>query len=272
MPKGRGLTKKKGLPPVNPGPKKCSPLAKSKKAGRTCLPPDVQARLKKSKSCKADDGRCMITSSDLNEKEKKSLITAYFRPKQPDTWKADPHTWLNSDDIEAVMKQYEAAYTHFKFLGVVPIDFSAKDPYDKTTEKCMNEEFCKVDLKSDRASGKTVIGAIYNLDPHFKGGSHWVGLVIDLRVNKVCYFDSYGIKPPQQIARYMRYLTLQEPKLILESNGHRFQRSDTECGMYSMYFIICMIEGVNFSKFCKNPIPDKWMYEFRKVLFDESAH
>lgn len=270
MPKGRH-TRKRGIPPLIPGPKKCSPLSLSKKADKSCLPPDVKGRLKKS-NCKADDGRCMVTSSDISEKEKKELLAAYFRPKMPDEWKAKPHTWLNSDDIENVMKQYEAAYGHFKFLGVVPIDFSAKDPYEKSKAKCMNQEFCEIDLKELRASGKTVIGAVYNLDPHFKGGSHWIALVIDLRVNKVYYFDSYGVKPPQQIARYMRYLTLQEPKMILESNGHRFQRSDTECGMYSMYFIICMIHGVNFSAFCKNPIPDKWMYKFRKILFDDSAN
>ena len=269
MPKEAKNTRKLGIPPVNPGPKKCSPLSKTKKVDKTCLPPDVKIRLKKSiKLCNANDGKCLINKSELSENEKKSLITKYFRPKQPDAWKKDPHTWLNSDDIDHVMKQYEDAYSHFKFLGVVPIDFSAKDPYETSKDKCMNEEFCKVNLKDNLSSGKTVIGGIYNLDPHFKGGSHWVGLVIDLRVNKVYYFDSYGIKPPSQIARYMKYLTLQEPKLILESNGHRFQRSNTECGMYSMYFIICMIYGINFSKFCKNPIPDKWMYHFRNILFD----
>ena len=105
-----------------------------------CLPPDIQARVKRSsKNCKSGDGRCLVTTSNIDEKEKKSIISAYFRPKQPDEWKKKPHTWLNSDDIQSVMKQYEDVYPHFKFLGVVPIDFSAKDPYDKSTEKCMNE-------------------------------------------------------------------------------------------------------------------------------------
>ena len=29
MPRGQGNTRKKGIPPINPGPKKCSPLSKS---------------------------------------------------------------------------------------------------------------------------------------------------------------------------------------------------------------------------------------------------
>jgi Ulp1 family protease len=109
------------------------------------------------------------------------------------------------------------------------------------------------------------------LDPHYKDGSHWVALAIDLKRTCVYYFDSYGMAPPDQVARFMKYLTLQEPKLRLESNGRRFQYSHTECGMYSMYFIIRMIAGASFKKFCKHPISDKWMLEFRKVLFDANA-
>ena len=49
------------------------------------------------------------------------------------------------------------------------------------------------------------------------------------------------------------------------------QYSNTECGMYSIYFLIRMIQGESFKKFCKTSISDKWMLKFRKVLFDPSA-
>jgi hypothetical protein len=189
------------------------------------------------------------------------------------------------------MKQYEIAYKHFRFMGVVPIDFSAPSPYQTipsvgsratsaatattaattTEKKCMNQQFCTVNLKEERAAGHTLLGAIFNLDPHYLSGSHWVGLAIDLKQNYVYYFDSYGLPPPQQIAHYMRYLTIQEPKLELQSNGRRFQYSNTECGIYSIYFLIRMIQGESFKKFCKTSISDKWMLKFRKVLFDPSA-
>jgi len=73
------------------------------------------------------------------------------------------------------------------------------------------------------------------------------------------------------VARFMRYLTLQNPKLTLQRNGRRFQYSNSECGMYSMYFIIRMIAGESFKKFCKKRIADKYMLDFRKILFDETA-
>jgi hypothetical protein len=169
------------------------------------------------------------------------------------------------------MKQFEAANPCFKFIGVVPIDFSAPDPYAQGQKKCMNPEFCTVDLAEERAKGREILGAVFNLDPHYQGGSHWVALAIDLKRNKAYYFDSYGMKPPAQVARYMRYLTTMEPNLVLESNGRRFQYSDTECGVYSMYFLYCMMSGESFKSFCKHPIRDEWMLKFRNVFFDPDA-
>ena len=290
-----------------PGPAKCSPVSVARRGdGQSCLPVETLRKisaatrkrggsqiglnstnvnvreLAKELGCAPNDGRCMVERSLLSHKEKKVLLDTFFRPAMPEEWKNDPDVWLTSDDIAAVMKQYEKAYPQFKFLGVVPIDFSAPDPYQNggaaqqqqklyPEKKCMNDQFCHVDLKAEKAAGRKILGAVFNLDPHYKGGSHWVALAVDLVRDCAYYFDSYGMAPPPQVARFMRYLTLQNPKLKLQSNGRRFQQSDTECGMYSMYFLIRMIAGESFKKFCKKPIADKYMLEFRKVLFDANA-
>jgi len=230
--------------------------------------------LAKQLGCSVDDDRCIIQKSLLSHTEKQELLDAFLRPAMPSAWKKNPTMWLNSDDIKHVMKQYEHAYKDFKFLGVVPIDFSAPDPYNPSSsseQKCMNDVFCKVDLQAEKRVGRRILGAIFNLDPHYKDGSHWVALAIDLRRTCVYYFDSYGMAPPKQVAHFMRYLTLQEPKLRLESNGRRFQYKNTECGMYSMYFLIRMISGASFKKFCKHPISDEWMIAFRNVVFDRDG-
>lgn len=295
-----------GRTPPIPGPSKCSPVAAARRNDEsTCLPTPVLRKiststrkhggsqvsidsesvntreLAKELGCAPTDGRCLLQRSLLSHKEKKALLDTFFRPAMPAEWKNDPDVWLTSEDIAAVMKQYEKAYPEFKFIGVVPIDFAAPDPYQQggaleTTplfpeKKCMNDEFCHVDLAAEKKAGRKILGAVFNLDPHYKGGSHWVALAVDLTRDCVYYFDSYGMAPPAQVARFMRYLTLQNPKLKLQSNGRRFQYSDTECGMYSMYFLIRMIAGESFKKFCKKPIADKYMLEFRKVLFDPTA-
>lgn len=291
MPPPRKTRKRQPRNPPQPGPKVCSPLTAKTRHSKTCLPPSILHRIASKSSpfirggstenvinlkkqlatelgCNSKDERCLVEKSMLTHKEKKALLETFFRPEMPNEWKQDPDMWLNSDDISNVMKQYEKAYPQFKFLGVVPIDFSAPDPYVKTEKRCMNEQFCHVDLKQEKENGREILGAVFNLDPHYKGGSHWVALAVDLKRDCVYYFDSYGIAPPEQVARFMRYLTIQNPKLRLESNGRRFQFSDTECGMYSMYFLIRMIAGESFKKFCKAPIADKWMYKFRNVLFN----
>ncbi len=285
---------------IVPGPQdKCSPVAKSRRANETCLPDPVLRKmsattrkrggrrntsvkntranvnsLARELGCKESDGRCMVENSGLSQQEKKRALDTYFRPKMPEAWKKDPDMWLTSDDIAAVMKQYEQAFPEFRFLGVVPIDFSAPDPYlqqNTGQKRCMNTQFCEVNLAEEKQNGRKLLGSVFNLDPHYKGGSHWVALAIDLMRDCVYYFDSYGMAPPPQVARYMRYLTTQNPKLSLQSNGRRFQYSDTECGVYSMYFLIHMIAGAEFKKFCKNPVSDKHMYAFRKILYDATA-
>jgi hypothetical protein len=279
-----------------PGPAVCSPLAQTRRNGRACVPKDILQRiagntvrrrtsqtggqaseeglvktLSKNLGCKRGDSRCIIEKAPLPEKEKKELLSTWFRPPVPSDWKGNMKMWLSSEDIETVMKQYEKAYSHFRFLGVVPIDFTAPDPYVNDDKKCMNQQFCTVNLKEEREKGRKILGAVFNMDPHFKDGSHWIALAVDLEHNCVCYFDSYGMRPPAQVSRYMRYLLLQDPKLKLQRNGRRFQFSHSECGTYCIYFLIRLIMGESFSTFSKKPIPDKYMFEFRKILWDANA-
>ena len=159
-------------------------------------------------------------------------------------------------------------------MGALPIDFSAPDPYqqDKSNPRCMHPEICGLDLRREYEKGIRGIGFIFNLDPHFKGGSHWVGMYINLHsLDKplVGYSDSYGFKPPRLVARLMKALRLQAPKATLAYNARRFQRSDTECGMYSMYFLFCMLSGISFKLFVKRRVPDLFMLNLRKVLFSK---
>jgi hypothetical protein len=168
------------------------------------------------------------------------------------------------------LKQYEEAYPHFKFIGTNPIDFSAPNPYKKDSlqnRECLQEEICKLNLKEMTAKGITSIGFVYNLDPSDKSGSHWISSFTDIPGHKSYYFDSYGFKAPPQIARFLRSLTLQDPKMKLAYNSRRFQYGNSECGMYCLYFLIRMLKGENFRKFCRRAPRDHEVMELRKLLF-----
>jgi hypothetical protein len=176
--------------------------------------------------------------------------------------------WLDSSNIEMVMKQYEEANPHFEFMGPFPIDFAAPDPYQKGgSQKCLIREMCSLRVIEALKNGITSIGIIYNLDPHFKDGSHWVANYIDLPRHKCYYFDSYGYEPPSQVAKFMKWLTTQDPKMKLAYNARRFQFKGSECGMYSMYFIIRMLAGDEFRPFTRKAPRDSAMLGLRDWMF-----
>lgn len=222
--------------------------------------------------CANGADHCVLDRANVGGAETKRLRRT-LRTRRPTAWATKPNQWLDNYNIAGCMRQYEAAVPWFRFLGVFPIDFSAPNPYRHGGEggaKCLHAELCNLQLRAEYDKGHRGLGAVFNLDPHYKGGSHWVGLYADLHdieKPRISYFDSYGYKTPAMIARLMRSFTLQIPGCELGFNARRFQFGDSECGMFSLYFLICMIHGIPFRTFCKDSVKDGFMLELRKVLF-----
>ena len=249
----------------------CHPSQTQKKR---CLPSNVYSEIGQNPyqklGCKEGEDHCLLDRAKLQDDVKKGLRKRYLRPRRPNAWDEKPNTWLDNYNIIHVMQQYQEAYKWFKFLGIFPIDFSAPNPYKKDAHECLYKETCSLNLTAEYANGIRGIGIIFNLDPHYKGGSHWVALYINLQdITKpfVGYFDSYGYKTPNLIAKLMKSLKLQIDTCELGSNARRFQYGSSECGMFSIYFIICMISGISFREFCKDSVNDETMLKLRKILF-----
>lgn len=261
-----------------PGPRQCHPRIRP--VGGSCLPVDVLQKaskklgltnssffsLAKHLNVSPEDQRSFLYALPLSQEEQAVLEKTYLRPKQPDEWKDDPDAWLDSNNIKDVMKQYEEKYKDFLFLGPYPIDFASPDKYgDKS--KCLINEMCTLDLDKKELEGKKYIGIIFNLDRHDQGGSHWVAAFINIPKNVCYYFDSYGMEPPPPIHKFMQWLTIQEPKMKLGWNGVHFQRSNSECGMFSMYFIDRMLANEAYLKFCRSSPSDAFMLRLRNWVF-----
>ena len=64
------------------------------------------------------------------------------------------------------------------------------------------------------------------------------------------------------------------PKINFKFNtneGIEHQYGNTECGMYSLFFIVHMLEDKITEHYLKTHIlKDKYMQKFRKVYFNES--
>ncbi len=270
------------------GPKVCHPRLKGRNGD--CLSPDLLRKvgdaleapanlqghvlkrwLTRRTRCKSE--RCWIEKSPLDAKEKRDIFKGYFRPKMPDEWSENEREWLDTLNIEHVLKQYEESNPEFKFYGANPIDFSAPNPYKKGSlerKECLTDDICKIDLKALQAAGKTKLGFVYNMDPSNKGGSHWVASFTDIPAHRSYYFDSYGMKALPQVARFMRALTLQDPKMKLQYNARRFQFRESECGVYCIYFIIRMLEGADFVKFCRSDPRDSDMLLLRQYIYSKT--
>ena len=197
-----------------------------------------------------------------------------FAPLSPNEWNKNPNEWLSSVDISNVMKQYEKYYKCFNFIGPSPIDYDTHKLYGE----CVWEELCHFSLKEQIKQGKTKIGIIFNLDPHYKSGSHWVSLFINIKKKNIFYFDSAGDKIPEQIMKFVNKVQEQGKKLK-EPINFKFdqnypvehQQGDTECGMYSLYFIIHMLKDKhNSDYFKKNILKDDFIEKFRKIYFNKS--
>ncbi len=130
-----------------------------------------------SKVCGMEKDQCWI-EQDIFKKNYHDLyqyLSKNFRPVMKSSWVKNQRELLETFDILKVMKQYEAAYGKFSFLGVFPMDFMKK----KDSSQCIVGEICKIDLVNLFKKGKSCIGLVLNFDPHDQPGSHWVACFAD---------------------------------------------------------------------------------------------
>lgn len=221
------------------------------------------------KSCNKES--CWIKQMVKNSKLEKELMDS-FAPESPEDWKKNPNEWLSSVDIMQVMRQYEKKYKCFDFIGPSPIDYDTH----KMHGECVWEELCHFNLAKQIQKGKTKIGIIFNTDPHYKGGSHWISLFINIKKGTIFFFDSAGDKIPKQIMKFVDNMIDQGHALKTrinftfdENHPIEHQYGNTECGIYSLFFIVHMLEDKITSHYLKTHIlKDEYMENFRKVYFN----
>jgi len=218
---------------------------------------------------KCKDEWCWI-QQEFVKKLNSDAINNSYRPGMPKSWKKNKYEWLRTDDIENVMDQYEEAYPDFIFIGPVPIDFDK--PYG--IGHCVVDELCKINLLKLKKKGYSKLGVVFNLDPHDKPGSHWVSMFCDTKAKGIYYFDSYGMEPPTEIDILMKRLQSQglsmNINMKLKNNTVRHQYKNSECGVYTLFFITELVQGNKFNNVIKSPIFDEEMNAKRKSFFIEN--
>ena len=86
------------------------------------------------------------------------------------------------------------------------------------------------------------------------------------------YFDSNGNEPPKQVKKLIHTIENQGKQLGIDFKVHlnkiEHQKTDSECGMYCLYFIIQMLKDKDVTYFLKNNIPDEEVFELRNKYFN----
>jgi hypothetical protein len=109
----------------------------------------------------------------------------------------------------------------------------------------------------------------------------------------VFYFDSTGSEAPVEIKTLIHRIQNQGRQMIpriniksYNNNGQDHQKSNTECGMYSLFFLITMLTGnlekdkstkvLDFDEkiklFRNANIPDKYVEMYRHTYFNTPVH
>jgi len=242
---------------------------------------DLNTRLS-AEGCKKED--CWLKELD-DDNLRKNIEKHIFAPDMPSEWETNPDEWLSNFDIENVLRQYEETYPEFKLMGPTTMDFDTR--LKERGNKCVEEEICKFHLKADMAKGLKKFACVVNLDKHWQSGSHWVSLYVDTDAKIIVYFDSAGaFRTPKEIVNLVERIKTQGKELSIDfkfyTNGNlHHQTGNTECGMYSIFFIITMLTGKTpFHKdkvlpmkerlnlFLKQRIPDEVIFDYRDLYFN----
>ena len=91
-----------------------------------------------------DNEVCWTRQPFLKKSKKNKSVKQYLRPVMPHKWYDHRNEWLNTLDIDAVLKQYQNKYKNFYYLGAIPIDFD----YKLSPGQCVINELCNIKLKS----------------------------------------------------------------------------------------------------------------------------
>ena len=288
----------------------CSPIVKNKTIkNNSCYTPEVLIHIKNAYNDSHESNKILIEDpqelwnelnkrlthcekedcwlEEIKDKKLKNDIDKYiFAPDYPKLWDKNPNEWLSNFDILDVLKQYQKKYPNFIFLGPSSINFDEK--VKEYNGECVEKDLCTFSLENTIHSKKNKIGIIFNLSRHDRVGSHWVSLFIDVQNKFIFYFDSNGEPIPKEIEIFKDRIVKEGKTLnppihfnYFDNYNKEHQKGNTECGMYSLFFIITMLtNSTEFKKkmslkdklslFKKKRIPDKYVEKYRKIYFNSS--
>lgn len=250
--------------------------------------------LEKALSNKCDDQICWTRVAVLEEIEKET-----FRPEGPNK----RYAWLSTSDINDVVIQYQDKHKDFIFLGAVPADFEELtvlginnlDFYDFEKEG-KSKLGMVINLDDSRGNGTHWVslfvdlkkGQIYYFDSvgkkPYDRTKKFINKIVKYIYNKK-YEKNININKLLKITNILAKSSKPKEKYITDSknnilqiinnmkifdiryNSIQHQFKNSECGVYSINFIVRLVGGESFDDITKNITKDDKINECRPKYF-----
>lgn len=207
--------------------------------------------------------------------EARKTLEDYFKAEGPATGTALLDNFNIDETLAKWAKHSQKLFKGNKFFHITfqMIDFAER----KT-------ELTKLDIARLMRDGYKSFGVVLNTDKSTGGGKHWFALYGDLNHSgsesdpiQIEYFNSSGNPPMREVANWLeatQHDLLKNAGINAEvviSANRRLQQSMTECGVWSLMYILSRLKGHPPDWYYKTNANDKDMIDVRAFLFREAS-
>lgn len=186
---------------------------------------------------------------------------------------------LSNFNLDGTMQRWARVFTEF-----YPCPFAMMD-FDRNGDLFGEIDMCAVldgRVPMDLGPGigrltrpSTCFGCIINTDVSTNKGKHWMAVFVDCRSEaapwSVEFFNSVGGAPMRPITVWLERtrarLAERHATEAVAVTDIDHQESQTECGLYALYYVRRRLEGTPYSFFSEKLVPDAAMTAFRQHVF-----
>ena len=255
---------------------------------------NIVEQLEKKLSDKCSEQTCWLRLDVVKELENEEIDSNTFRPKGP----SKKYDWLSTTNINDVIEQYQAMHDDFVFLGAVPVDFEdlpvlgiANINLNEFKADGKTKIGMVINLDEHYKDGShwvafytdLIKNQVYFFDSVGKPPVKRIRKFIN-RITKHLYMQKYNKNlPVNDIIKKLKTINKEPSTKVHISNEYiknllgggfdirynniQHQFNNSECGVYSVNFIIRLLEGESFDSIINNITKDDKMNANRKIYF-----
>jgi hypothetical protein len=190
---------------------------------------------------------------------------------------------LSNYNIDETLQRWARVFPEFFPCPFAMIDFDSNgDLFGSVNLASVFEGRVETDLGPGFRSVRrraNCFGCVVNTDTSSGPGKHWVAVFVDARPTNlkipwtVEYFNSAGNPPPRPMVHWMERMRdelehyRQGPVITVPVTDMDHQDSQTECGLYALFYIRRRLENTPYDFFYEQRVPDAAMTIFRQHIF-----